>query len=620
MQFLAFIGFTALVAIISYIKTRKTEEGTSDGYFLGGRSLTGIVIAGSLLLTNLSTEQIVGLNGQAYEQGLLVMAWETLAAITMVIIAIFLLPRYLKGGIATIPQFLENRYDKITKAIVSGLFLSGYVTIFLPVVLYTGASAINTMFDIAGILEISEGSALWLTVTSIGIIGSIYAVFGGLKAVAISDTINAIGLIIGGLMIPYYGLTYIGDGDMILGLNTLMTTHPDKFDSTGAEDSYVPLSTLFTGMLLVNLFYWGTNQAIIQRALGAKNLAEGQKGLVYAAFLKILGPLLLVLPGIIAFHIFSGNLEKPDLAYASLVSKVLPKPLVGFFAAVLFGAILSSFNSALNSCVTLFGIDIYQEYINKSASEKQIVKAGKSFGVFLAILSILVAPFIANAGSVFAYLQEINGTYSIPILTIVVVGYTTKFVPAKAAKIGLISGVLLYSISQFILQPYFVDKNLSVESPKITNELVILEQELSKEQGTHTEYKDVLKAINEYKIDTEHNKKAVDQLFESFDNLNTKFKEKEVSLGANIKEHIKKVKGVVESITKLSYPHFLHIMAILFVINTIIMLVIGKVLPRKEAYTLQYSKEVDITPWKLLKPMAVLVCVIVVGIYIYFAK
>lgn len=526
MQFLTFLGFTAMVAIISYLATRKTEEGTSDGYFLGGRSLTGIVIAGSLLLTNLSTEQIVGLNGQAYEQGILVMAWETLAAITMVIIAIFLLPRYLKGGITTIPQFLARRYDKTTKAIVSGLFLSGYVTIFLPVVLYTGASAINTMFNVPEVFGLSENAALWITVFCIGIIGSIYAVFGGLKAVAVSDTINAVGLIIGGLLIPYFGLLFIGDGDIFVGIDTLMTTHPDKFDSTGSEDSYVPLSTLFTGMLLVNLFYWGTNQAIIQRALGAKNLVEGQKGLIYGAFLKILGPLILVLPGIIAYHIFSGNLEKPDLAYASLVAEVLPKPLVGFFAAVLFGAILSSFNSALNSCVTLFGIDIYQEYINKEAEEKQVVKAGKTFGIFLAILSMIVAPFIANAGSVFEYLQEINGTYSIPILTIVVVGYTTKFVPAKAAKIGLISGVILYSISQFLIQPQFGD----------------------------------------------------------------------------------------------DYPHFLHIMAILFVLNIFIMLIIGKIYPRKEAYQLQHSKEVDITPWKYLKPMGLTICIIVISIYVYFAK
>jgi SSS family solute:Na+ symporter len=538
MQIITFLGFTILVAVIAYLKTRNTDENSSDGYFLGGRSLTGIVIAGSLLLTNLSTEQIIGLSGQAYEQGILVMAWETLAAITMVIIAMFLLPRYLNGGIATIPQFLERRYDKTTKAIVSGLFLSGYVTIFLPVVLYTGASAINTMFDVSTTFGISENAALWLTVFGIGVIGSIYAVFGGLKAVAISDTINAVGLIIGGLMIPYFGLIMIGDGSILEGIDILMTSHPEKFDATGAEDSYVPFSTLFTGMLLVNLFYWGTNQAIIQRALGAKNLVEGQKGLVYGAFLKILGPLILVLPGIIAYHIFEGNLAKADLAYASLVAEVLPKPLVGFFAAVLFGAILSSFNSALNSCVTLFGIDIYQEYVKKDASEKEIVKAGKTFGVFLALLAMIVAPFIANAGSVFEYLQEINGTYSIPILTIVVVGYLTKYVPAKAAKIGLISGVVLYSISQFLIKPTF-----------------------------------------------------------------------------NVVEIIDGKETVIGN----SYPHFLHIMAILFVLNIIIMLIIGKISPRKEAYVQYNSKEVDITPWKYLKPVGALICIIVIGIYVYFS-
>jgi SSS family solute:Na+ symporter len=291
-------------------------------------------------------------------------------------------------------------------------------------------------------------------------------------------------------------------------------------------------------MLLVNLFYWGTNQAIIQRALGAKNLVEGQKGLVYGAFLKILGPLILVLPGIIAYHIFEGNLAKADLAYASLVAEVLPKPLVGFFAAVLFGAILSSFNSALNSCVTLFGIDIYQEYVKKDASEKEIVKAGKTFGVFLALLAMIVAPFIANAGSVFEYLQEINGTYSIPILTIVVVGYLTKYVPAKAAKIGLISGVVLYSISQFLIKPTF-----------------------------------------------------------------------------NLVEIINGKETVIGN----SYPHFLHIMAILFVLNIIIMLIIGKISPRKEAYVQYNSKEVDITPWKYLKPVGALICIIVIGIYVYFS-
>ena len=287
MAIFSFIGFTLLVAIVSYYATRKTHENTSDGYFLGGRSLTAGVIAGSLLLTNLSTEQIVGLNGSAYTDGLSVMAWETLAAIAMVVTAVYLLPRYLKGGLTTVPQFLSKRFDVSTKTITSGLFLTGYVVVLLPVILYSGSVAISGMFNIPEMLNITNTQSLWLCIWGIGIIGSIYAVFGGLKAVVVSDSINAIGLLIGGLLIPFFGLVAIGDGSMMAGLDILMTTNPERFKSMGSAEQEVPFSTIFTGMMLVQLFYWGTNQQIIQRALGAKNLAEGQKGLLLASFLKI---------------------------------------------------------------------------------------------------------------------------------------------------------------------------------------------------------------------------------------------------------------------------------------------------------------------------------------------
>lgn len=452
---ISFIGFTALVAIFAYFSTRNTDENSSDGYFLGGRSLTAGVIAGSVLLTNLSTEQIVGLNGQAFSEGILVMAWETLAAIAIVITALFLLPRYLKGGLTTIPQFLERRFDKTTKTIVSALFLSGYMIILLPIVLYSGGLALMTMFEVPELLGVSDTTALWICVWAIGIIGSIYAIFGGLKAVAVSDTVNAIGLLIGGLMIPVFGLMAIGDGGILNGLEVLVDSHPEKFDSIGGPEASVPFSTIFTGMMLVQLFYWGTNQAIIQRALAAKNLKEGQKGLMLAAFIKILGPIMVVLPGIIAYHMFQGDLSNADQAYPALVNAVLPAPLVGFFAAVLFGAILSSFNSALNSSVTLFGVDIYKQYFNNEATERTVVRKGKGFGVFLAIMSMFIAPLIANAPQgLFGYLQEVNGAYSIPILTIVVVGYLSNRIPALAAKVAIISGVGLYLV--YLGLKYFV--------------------------------------------------------------------------------------------------------------------------------------------------------------------
>ena len=454
MAIISFIGFTLLVALIAWWSTRKTDETSSDGYFLGGRSLTGPVIAGSLLLTNLSTEQIVGMNGVSFRDGAPIMAYEVLAAIAMVFTAFVLLPKYLKSGIATIPQFLENRYGKTTKTIVSLLFLLGYAISMLPTVLYSGALALNTMFDIPEMIGMGPEATLWVTVISIGVIGSIYAIFGGLKAVAVSDSINAVGLIVGGSLIPIFGLMYIGDGNVFTGLDILTTALPEKFDIIGGPDSDVPFWTLFTGMIIVNFYYWGTNQAIIQRALGAKNLKEGQKGLLLAAFVKILGPIIVVLPGIIAYYIFNGDLSNADEAYPMLVKKVLPVAYIGFFAAVLFGAILSSFNSALNSSVTLFGLDFYKEYINKEATELQVVKAGKTFGIVLALFSIGIAPLLYGVeGGIFTYLQQLNGTHSVPILAIIIVGIFSKRVSGKAANIAILFSVVTYLTTLYVIKP-----------------------------------------------------------------------------------------------------------------------------------------------------------------------
>ncbi len=518
MAIISFAGFTLLVALIAWWSTRKTDETSSDGYFLGGRSLTGPVIAGSLLLTNLSTEQIVGMNGVSFRDGAPIMAYEVLAAIAMVFTAFVLLPKYLKSGIATIPQFLENRYGKTTKTIVSLLFLLGYAISMLPTVLYSGALALNTMFDIPEMIGMGPEATLWVTVISIGVIGSIYAVFGGLKAVAVSDSINAVGLIIGGSLIPIFGLMYIGDGNMFTGLDTLTTALPEKFDIIGGPDSDVPFWTLFTGMVILNFYYWGTNQAIIQRALGAKNLKEGQKGLLIAAFIKILGPIIVVLPGIIAYYIFNGDLANADEAYPMLVKKVLPVAYIGFFAAVLFGAILSSFNSALNSSVTLFGLDFYKEYINKEATELQVVKAGKIFGIILAIFSIGIAPLLYGVeGGIFTYLQQLNGTHSVPILAIVIVGVFSKRVSGKAANIAILISVVTYLVTLYGIEP-------------------------------------------------------------------------DIS--------------------------FLHLMGILFVLTVVVMFVISYFIPRETDFVQEYTKQVDITNWRYLKPVGAIVVALVIALYV----
>lgn len=437
-----FLLFTGTVAVISFLWTRKEDQQTAAGYFLAGRSLPWIVVAGSLLLTNLSTEQLVGINGLAYTHGMMLMAWEVFAAVAMIIMAVVFLPRYLRGGIATVPQFLEQRYDKTTRRLTGFLFLLSLTIGFMPFVLYSGAVAMNGLFNVPETLGVSPDTAIWLTVIAVGLVGGAYAVLGGLKAVAVSDTINGAGLFIGGLMIPVLGLMALGQGSFGEGVRVITTEQPELLNPIGAADSNIPWGTLITGMLLVHLFYWCTNQAIVQRTFGSRSLAEGQKGLLFAASMKLLGPLYLVLPGLIAWHLFEGGLTDQDHAYPALVRAVLPAALVGFFGAVVFGAVLSSFNSALNSASTVFSLDIYRGLLRPDADDREVVRAGRICGCVLVAIAILVAPTIRYApAGLFDLMKQITAFFEIPLLTVIVVGFFTKRVSALAAKVGLVVGM-----------------------------------------------------------------------------------------------------------------------------------------------------------------------------------
>jgi SSS family solute:Na+ symporter len=545
---ISFVGFTALVAIISWYATRKTDESSADGYYLAGRSLGAITIAGSLLLTNLSAEQIVGLNGAAFKEGLMVMAWETLAAIAIIFAAIFLLPKYMRSGITTIPEFIERRFDQQTKALLSLLFLAAYTVVLLPTILYSGSLAFSTMFDLPELLGISDWGVIWICVWSIGIIGSIYAIFGGLKAVAVSDLINAIGLLIGGLLIPVLGLLLIGDGSIFEGLSVLWKENPDKFEMQGAVDSSIPFGTIFTGMMLAQIYYWGTNQSILQRVFAAKSLKEGQKGMLLAALVKFIIPVIVVVPGILAWHIFGAELDNPDEAYPSLVKKVLPTAFIGFFAAVLFGAVLSSFNSLLNSSATLFGFDLYRLYFKKDATEKETVTAGKYFGLVVALISMLISPFVAFApDGLFSYIQQSLGSLSVPIFAVVIVGVFTKKVPALGAKLVLTVGVALYLISLIFLEPYFRSSAVAeAVASGITDpsQLSIIEAE--------------------------------------------------------------------------AYPHYLHVMGILFVLNIIVMFLVSKLQPNKKVYQPIITDSVDATPWRYAILCGIIISLLVIGTYFVF--
>ena len=447
---ITFIIATWAVAFFTYriVVGMKKSDNITEEYFTGGRALAWPMVAGSLLLTNLSTEQLVGLNGSVFgDKALVGLAWEALAAFAMIATALVFLPRYLASGFTTTPAFLEKRFDKTTRSMVSGLFLFGYVTVLLPVVLYTGSLALIGMFDL--------NLSLWFVVSIIGILGSSYAIFGGLKSVAVSDTLNGVGLLIGGLAIPILGLYALGDGSFFEGLKILGTDNPEYLavlTNTNIDGNVVsvPWPTLFTGMMFIQVFYWSTNQVIVQRAMAAKSLAEGQKGVLFASAMKLVGPLLLCLPGIIALHMTDLNIDKQDQVYGAVVRHVLPDWSLGLFAAVLMGSILSSFNSALNSASTLFSLQFYKGYINKEANGEQIVAVGKKFGILLAIASIFIAPMLDQMQSIFEYLQKVNGLYSVPIIGIFLLGITTKHVPAIAAKVGMIAGMLFYAFFSFI--------------------------------------------------------------------------------------------------------------------------------------------------------------------------
>lgn len=518
--------FMGLVAWYSYVKT-KGEVSDSAGYFLAGRGLTGGFIAGSLLLTNLSAEQLVGLNGQAYRTNLSNMAWEVTAAFAIIFMAIYLLPKYLRGNFTTLPEFLSKRYDEGVRQYSVLLFMLGYILVTAPSMLYSGALAVLQLFNFPELFGISYEASVWIVIWLIGIIGAIYAIFGGLKAVAISDTLNGIGLIIIGLLVPILGLIALGDGNIGDGMKQIATTNPEKMNSIGTKQDSVPFGTIFTGMIFANLFYWASNQYVIQRTLGAKNLAEGQKGVLISGFYKLLVPLTMMIPGVIAFHMYGDGLKSVDLAYPALISDVLPTWMSGFFLAVLLGAVLSSFNSLLNSAATMFALDIYKARFNPEADDRKLISVSKIAGTLLAVVSLCIAPLLMNAPEgLWDLIRRFTGFFNIPIIVILLVGIFTKRVPALAAKVVIIFHVITYYMLVWGTQHLF----------------------------------------------------------------------------------------------DFAVPiHFIHIYAILFVVEAAIMIAIGLWKPTAKPYTFRSEAAVDMVPWKYSLPVSVVLLALVAIIYVVFS-
>ena len=453
--------FMGLVALISYLKTRG-EVATKDGYFLAGRGLTAVFIAGSMLLTNLSAEQLIGLNGSAYGFNLSSMGWEVTAAVATVCMAFVFLPRYLAGAFSTLPEFLNDRFDGSVRALSAVLFMVGYGLITIPSVLYAGSIAVLQLFDVPGLLGLSYAQSLVVTIVGIGSIGAVYAVFGGLRAVAVSDTLNGIGLLIVGLAVPILGLIALGDGSLGAGLHTIANTETQKLNAIGGPTDPTPFATLFTGMVFANLFYWCTNQYVIQRTLAAKSLAEGQKGVLFSGFFKVLVPFLMMLPGVIAFHLYggpdeSGGLASIDLAYPRLIADVLPSYAMGFFLAVLLGAVFSSFNSLLNSAATLFCLDVYLPYRQRKGkavlNDSALLRVARRVSVVIALFSFVVAPLLQFApDGLWQVIRVFTGFYNIPIIAIVIVGLFSLRVPALGPKLVIGFHLLAYGLLQFVFK------------------------------------------------------------------------------------------------------------------------------------------------------------------------
>jgi len=449
----SFLFFTGIVGLVSWIKLRKSRLNTLNSFFLADRSLSFLLVGGGLLFTNINTATIIGENELAYSHNMSVMAWGITSVLAMLLVSEFLMPLYLKLGIATTPDYLTARYGQGIGKLVSCIFLLSYIVNLLPSVLYSGAVAFNGLFHFSEIWKTDYWTTIWILIWVMGTVGCLYSLLGGLKAISVSDTLLGFGIFAGGLLLPFFGLRYLGQGNMMQGLYILLHNKQEHLNSIGAATDPIPFGTLFTGMLLVNLYYWGTEQYIVQQVLASKDLKNCQKGIAVACAGKLISPLLLNVPGLIAVHIFT-HLDNPAEVFPKLDSLVSPPFIAGYIAAIIFGAALTTFNAGLNSSSTLFALNIYKPWTEKRgkpADEKHMISTAKMFEVLICLLAMFIAPFIIFVKNGFyTYVQMVNGFFNVPIFTIMFIGFVTKKVPAIAAKIGLMFFIVSYALTQLV--------------------------------------------------------------------------------------------------------------------------------------------------------------------------
>ncbi len=452
--FFAFIGGVITFALWG---SRRKQEGGTEDYFLAGRSLVWPMIGFSLIAANINSEHFVGMAGTAFKEGgpgLAIGSYEWMSAITLVIVAWYLLPRFLSAGIYTMPQFLEFRYDSATRTIMAAYLMVAYVIVLLATVLFSGAIALCNVLSLPDVFannfgmtpEAAQNWSMIAAIWFIGIVGGAYTAYGGLGAVVWADLIQGSALLIGAGITGYFALHLIGEGSIIAGWKSFTTVSADKLHVIRPwNDPDVPWLAVFIGGLWIpNLFYWGLNQFITQRTLAAKNLAEGQKGILFAAVMKLMIPFLIVMPGIMAYQLYGNTLGRPEEAYPHMMKTILPVGFRGIMFAALAGAIISTVNSGLNSAATIFTIDIYAKYINPKVDARTETRIGRLSTAIIVVIACLWAPIINHFPGVFPYIQEIWGFISPGIVAAFLGGMIFKFAPVAAGKGVLILGPILY--------------------------------------------------------------------------------------------------------------------------------------------------------------------------------
>lgn len=426
-QIAVFIGITALIAFATYWHCRgKMTDGQSSekDYFLASGGLKWYFIAGSITLTNLSTDQLIGMNGN---QMALLAWWEFAAVAGLLILTFVFLPVYYKNNCTTTTELLQKKYnDKHIRALISVLFLFGNLFIFLPAILYGGSLFLLSMVGLDTGLE-----NLLIVAVILAAVGAAYAIFGGLRAVAVSDTYSGV-LILGlALLVVYLALQAI-DFD-------LTGIPADRLTLIGSSDSPIPWHTLLTGMIFIQTFYWSTNQTITQRAMAAPSVKEAQKGVLTAAGIRLLiVPAIVVIPGIVSYKLYG---DVGDAAYGRIVGDVLPVWLSGAFAAALAAAVLTTFNSILNASAALYVCDIHEAYVDRP---KSVAKLSAVVSIVMSVLALVLVPFFASQESLINTVQQLYGLLSMPILSAFAVCLLFKNVKAGAAMIGVVTGVVFY--------------------------------------------------------------------------------------------------------------------------------------------------------------------------------